>query len=344
MNVTAADHKQFLQRCYQLAKLSGKQVGTNPLVGAVIVHDGRILAEGRYKMYGGAHAEVNALANIKPDNKKLLSQATIYVSLEPCCIYGKTPPCTNALINSGIKEVHIGALDPFPGIAGKGVELLKKVGINVTLHQDGEAEQLISPFVTYHIKKRPFITLKWAKSKHNFIGKADEQIWLTNKKTNIYTHKLRSQIDAILVGTNTAILDDPSLTTRHFPGESPLRLTIDLNNRIPLTNRLLSDEEATVLFTTSKRQLPKHKTQIIVSKETLIKDILGYCYSQKLVNLMVEGGRKLLDSFLKTDLWDQAVVINTEHPLAEGIKAPNCHGKLLHEVKFENDLIQHLSQ
>lgn len=337
------EHTQYMQRCYDLARLSGREIGTNPKVGAVLVYNDRIIGEGRYQEYGGSHAEVRAIQSVKKEDEHLIAHSTLYVSLEPCCIYGKTPPCTLAIQNAGIQKVHVGTTDPFPNIAGNGIQLLRDSGVEVVLYDAPEAKEIIAPFVTYHIKKRPYITLKFAKSKDNFIGIHDQQVWLSNAQSSRYTHKLRSEMDAILVGTNTAIIDDPSLTTRHYPGDSPLRLVIDINGRIPASHRLLSDELSTVIFTSNKRELPEVKQQILLDNTdhiAVIDTILTYCHTHQIVNLLVEGGSTLFQSFMKADLWDQAVIIQTEKTLHSGIKAPLIHGHLSDTIKLNIDTIQ----
>ncbi len=339
--MTVQRHEKYLERCYSLARLAGKDVGKNPNVGAVIVHKDTIIGEGYHKVYGGPHAEINALHSVKRVHKELLKDSTLYVSLEPCCIDAKTPPCTSAILSSGITEVHIGTTDPFPGIAGKGVEFLQKAGIKVVLYNDDMAKQLIAPFVTFHLYKRPFVTLKFAKSKYHYMGKAEEQIWLSNDQSNVYTHKVRSLTDAILIGTNTAIWDDPSLTTRHYDGPSPLRLVFDMNGRIPLNSKLLSDGNKTIVFIKTKRQLSSSVKQVLVSSvDSILSEIIKYCHQNNIVNLMVEGGAQLLKTFIMHNIWDKAVIIDTAHSLNEGIKAPNLHGKLVDQYHFDSDNIK----
>lgn len=328
---------RYMQRCYDLAMLAGKEIGTNPHVGAVLVHNDRIIGEGYYAEYGGAHAEVRALESVRSEDRHLIKDSILFVSLEPCCIHGKTPPCTDAILREGIKEAHIGTIDPFEGIAGNGIDILKKQGVNVLVYEDERAKQIIAPFSTYHVKKRPYITFKFAKSKDNYIGRTDQQVWLTNAKTSVFTHKMRAEMDAILVGTNTVVTDDPSLTTRHYPGPSPQRLVIDLNGRIPLTTKVLSDEHPTVIFSTTKRELPDNKNLVHVTYDDVIDRIQAYCYDNKIVNLMVEGGAKTIRSFFKAGLWDEAYIISTNHVLGEGIKAPQIDGRLISKDGIDGD-------
>lgn len=343
--MTDLEHSQYLNRCYLLAQLSGKETGTNPKVGAVLVHDKRIIGEGRHERYGGNHAEINALKSVLPKDKDLIPKSTLYVSLEPCCITGKTPPCTSAILEAGIKKVHIGTIDPFPKIDGKGVNLLRDEGVYVKIHNDPKAVEQIAPFTTFHIKKRPFVTLKFAKSKDNFIGKENEQVWLSNSLSSIYTHKLRSQSHAILVGTNTAILDNPKLTNRHHYGDSPLRLVIDKTGRIPHSHHLLSDKKPTVIFNLKSRpELPATVSEVTLTSETnFTKAILDYCYSNQLSHLVVEGGAKLIRSFIKTNSWDRALILQTNHMLTSGIKAPLVHGRLQKSIVLGSDHIFDIS-
>lgn len=314
--------------------------GTNPKVGAVLAHDGKIIGEGYYKEWRGAHAEVRALASVTPANKDLISSSTLYVSLEPCCIHAKTPPCTEAVIAAGILRVHIGTVDPFPTIAGSGIAQLRSAGIEVTVHDDPVAKELIAPFVAFHIQQRPFITIKYAQSTDHYIAKHGEQTWLTNSITGVYTHRLRAGSDAILVGTATAIIDNPSLTTRHYPGSNPVRLVIDKNNAIPASHHLLCDDGVTVIFNNTPRVLTAHNKQQITTDHTdKLADILSYCHTNGLMHLLVEGGAKLIKSLVSAQLWDKAIVITSANVLEQGVKAPLLTGKKVDSFDMAGDFV-----
>ncbi len=215
----------YVQRCFDMAVLGVDKVSPNPMVGAILVHKNRIIGEGYHEKFGQAHAEVNALRNVEPSDKKYISSSTLYVSLEPCCIHGNTPPCTDLIIKNGIPEVVISCLDQTPKVAGEGVGKLKRSGINVfegLLKQKGERlSNIRNTFVT---EERPYIILKYAQSLDGFIGKPDRQVWLTNSVSKRLVHKWRQEADAIIVGTNTALIDNPKLTTRYFSGSCPLRI------------------------------------------------------------------------------------------------------------------------
>ena len=332
--------KDYLNRAIELAKKGGKAVRPNPLVGAVVVFDNEIIGEGYHKKFGGPHAEVNAINNVSPENQKHLSQSTIYVSLEPCCHYGSTPPCTDLIIKKQIPRVVIAELDPTEKVRNKGIKRLKDHGIDVKVINI--KSRITSEFKANHLQKRPFIQLKFAKSKDNFIGQHDKQVWLSNEMSSIYTHKLRAYTDAILVGTNTALTDNPSLTLRNYPGDAPLRVVLDRTGKIPLTHLLLSDENKTLIFTENTRDLnDSRKTQVELdfSHADFITHMLNKLLSLGIHHLMVEGGASLLKSFVKAGTWDEAVIINTEKVLNEGIKAPHINGELVSTFSVDTNQI-----
>lgn len=333
---------KYLQRCYEIARLAGKHVKSNPQVGAVIVYEDRIIGEGYHQSYGEAHAEVNAINSVA--DTSLLSKATLYVSLEPCCHTGKTPPCADLIIKSGIPRVHIGTKDPSEKVSGKGIHRLEKHGVEVTLHDDLEARALIHPFIQYNIHKRPYITIKFAQSKDFFMGKKNEQVWLSNAYSKVLAHDLRSQNDAILVGTQTAITDNPALTTREVPGAHPVRFVIDKNQLIPSTHHLLSDDLPTVVFNGIENKTEGVKTWVKVEDEDYGPAIVDYAFQNQLPRLLVEGGATLINSFTKNKLWDEAYVIDTPVSLGEGIKAPQISGKLKEEIKLGDNSIKIISR
>ncbi|MFM2393946.1 MAG: Riboflavin biosynthesis protein RibD, partial [Bacteroidota bacterium] len=237
----------YMQRCIDLAQKAGKYTKSNPNVGCVIVHENVIIGEGYHIKYGDKHAEINALLDVIEQHRHLLPNSTMYVSLEPCCIQGKTPPCSNTIIASGIKKIVIGAIDPNPLVNGLGVELLKKHGLEVTIGvKEIECNHLIRKF-KINLKKRPYIILKWAQSYDGFMGHKTERILISNEYAQIYNHKLRTEVDGIVVGKNTAILDNPILTSRFFEGDNPVRIAFDPRLEIPMTHHLLSDGSKTIV-------------------------------------------------------------------------------------------------
>lgn len=297
------DDIKFMQRCIQLARCGEAGAAPNPMVGAVIVCDGRIIGEGFHRRCGGPHAEVNAINSVR--EKHLLTRSTIYVSLEPCAHYGKTPPCADLIIETGIKRVVVGCTDPFAKVNGLGIKILQDAGCEVQVGVlEEECRELNRRFFTFHQKHRPWITLKWAQSKDGFIGK-QERIVFSNALTQTLVHRLRALHQAILVGTNTALLDNPTLTTRYWPGPNPLRLTIDHHNTLPPTLHLRDGSIPTVIYT----------------KES-IEGILADLYSRGIQSLLVEGGAKLLQSFIDKGLWDEARLETAPFCLGEGVSAP----------------------
>jgi len=333
--------KYYLDRCFDLAKLGGREVRPNPHVGAVIVYKNRIIGEGYHKVHGGPHAEVNAVNSVKEEDKQYLSQSTMYVTLEPCCHFGITPPCTDLIIKNSIPRVCIAEIDPTQKVNSKGIDQLKENGIEVSIISMPEFD-MIAEFKTTQLKQRPYIQLKFAKSHDNFIGQKDKQVWLSNAESSIYTHKLRSYTDAILVGTNTAMIDNPSLTLRNYPGNPPLRVVLDRNGKIPLTNTLLSDSYPCIIITEKSRdELLENKRQIILdfNKEDFIDNLLKVLLENGIYHMMVEGGATLFKSFIKSNNWDEAVVINTPKVINQGIKAPNVNGKIISKFQLETDKV-----
>lgn len=292
-----------MRRCLQLARCGEAGAPPNPMVGAVIVCDGRIIGEGYHRRCGGPHAEVNAINSVK--ERYLLSRSTIYVSLEPCAHYGKTPPCADLIIETGIRRVVIGCTDPFAKVNGLGIKKLREAGCEVQVGVlEQECRELNRRFFTFHEKHRPWIILKWAQSNDGFIGK-DERVILSNALTQTLVHRLRARSRAILVGTNTALMDNPTLTTRLWPGPNPLRLTIDRNGILPPTLHLKDNSTPTVIYS--------HES---------IEEILADLYARGIQSLLVEGGAKLLQSFIDKGLWDEARIETAPLCLGQGTKAP----------------------
>ena len=311
------DDIKFMRRCLQLAKCGEAGAPPNPMVGAVVVCDGRIIGEGFHRRCGGPHAEVNAINSVK--EKHLLSRSTIYVSLEPCSHYGKTPPCTELIIRNKIPRVVVGCSDPFAKVNGQGIKRLQEAGCEVLVGVLEEAcRELNRRFFTFHQKHRPWIILKWAQSKDGFInGK------FSNVLTQTLVHRLRARSGAILVGTRTALLDNPSLTTRLWSGPNPLRLTIDRHKRLPDTLHLKDGSTPTVIY----------------SHESL-QEIMDDLYNRGIQSLLVEGGAKLLQSFIDEGLWDEARIETAPFLLGDGVAAPVlAESRLISkQYYFENEI------
>lgn len=329
-----------MRRCFFLARKAGKRVKSNPQVGAILVHKNRIIGEGFHEIYGGPHAEVNAVNSVKDKDKGLIKESTLYVSLEPCRISSKTPPCTDLILKNGIKQLVVSTTDPNPPMAGKSLLHLGSEGVDVTTSiLEDEGKFLIAPF-QQNLKNRPYITLKWAKSKDNFIGSAEKQIWLTNEYSKTAAHKIRAENDAIFIGTHTAVLDNPQLTTRLYPGSNPLRIVIDKEHEIPLTHHLLSDDFPTLALSQKERSLTDNRKKYVVvdfNKPAFLKHLMQDLFKKGICRIMIEGGKRTLQTFIKENLWDQAYIFNTSIRLKEGIRAPNCNGHLISNMDFMED-------
>lgn len=319
----------YMQRCLQLARMAEGNTSPNPMVGAVIVHDGRIIGEGYHRHCGEAHAEVNAIASVR--DKSLLHHSTIYVSLEPCSHYGKTPPCCDLIISSGIPRVVIGCLDPFPQVSGRGVKRLRDNGIDVTTNiLQEECWWLNRKFMTFQQKQRPYITLKWAQSADGYIDrerKPEETATLfSTPTTQTWSHRLRATNDAIIVGTNTILTDNPSLTTRYWYGKNPLRITIDRHNCIPATCAIRNGSTPTLII--GCNDINSHFDTIALDNDNITPlTIANILYNRNIQSLIVEGGRTLLQSFIDADLWDEARIETTPMRLTSGIEAPHINGQ-----------------
>ncbi|WP_321519449.1 bifunctional diaminohydroxyphosphoribosylaminopyrimidine deaminase/5-amino-6-(5-phosphoribosylamino)uracil reductase RibD [uncultured Bacteroides sp.] len=329
-NGKTTQEERYMARCIQLAKQGKCSTSPNPMVGAVIVCNGKIIGEGYHRMCGYAHAEVNAINSVEDESK--LKQSTIYVSLEPCSHHGKTPPCADLIIRKGIPEVVIGCMDPFAKVAGRGIKKLQDAGIKVTVGiLEQECRDLNKQFITFHSQKRPYIILKWAESADGFIDitrTGGHPAILSSPLTNMLVHKKRAETDAIIVGTRTALLDNPVLNVRNWYGNNPLRIVIDRTLKIPESFHLLNNEIQTWVITEKEH---KNNSQthykIMEFTENLLPQILTELHKNNIQSVMVEGGSKLLQSFINKNLWDEAFIEKTAINLNSGVKAPSINGK-----------------
>lgn len=302
----------------------------NPMVGAVVVHRGKIIGEGYHRRCGEAHAEVNAIASVKDES--LLKEATMYVSLEPCSHYGKTPPCAELIIRKQIPRVVVGCLDPFPEVSGRGVRMLREAGVEVvTGVMEREAWELNRDFMTFQQLGRPCVYLKWAQSADGFMDKvrtdsSSPAVVLSSSETLRRVHRMRANVAAIMVGTQTALLDNPSLTVRHWVGKSPVRVVLDRTLRIPSGYHLLDGAVKTLVFTAEKAVSRQQVEYITIDfSQPVLPQVLHELYIRKLNSLMVEGGANLLGHFLQEDLWDQMFVETAPVYLGTGVKAPDIN-------------------
>lgn len=327
----------FMERCLQLARKGEGFTKPNPLVGAVVVHNGKIIGEGFHRQYGEAHAEVNAITSVKESS--LLPESTLYVSLEPCAHHGKTPPCTELIITRKIPRVVVATGDPNPKVSGKGIAMMRESGIEVTVGMlEKEAHELNRIFFVNQLYNRPYIILKWAQSSDGFMdwtripGDGKRPVIISNAVTHSIVHKFRTEVQGIMVGTNTALLDNPQLTARKWYGEDPIRVVIDRENKIPADQFLFDGMVNTIVFTASTpfhtiKQKHVKYIPIDFSGDTN-RQILTRLYDEKVYSLLIEGGARLLTSFIEKEMWDEAYVEIAEKKLHSGVEAPAVQGKI----------------
>jgi len=323
-----------MRRCLQLAKLGVGYVAPNPMVGAVLVHDDKIIGEGWHHKYGEVHAEVNCLGSVKNENRHLIQQSGLYVSLEPCSHFGKTPPCTDLIIKNKIPKVIIGCRDPFIEVDGKGIEKLKaaEVGVEVGILEK-ECKELNERFITFHTEKRPYIILKWAQTADGKIAAPSSEksrLLISNEYSNRLVHKWRNEEASILIGTNTAMLDDPELTTRLWPGASPVRLVVDMDLKLPLSLKIFNEQHRTIIFNTIKHEEgDKLQYYQVTEDASLVHQITNALYQLKIQSVIVEGGARSLQSFIDDGMWDEARIIkNSELRVPSGLPAPQLQNAL----------------
>lgn len=307
-------HRLYMRRCFDLARKGIPDVEPNPPVGAVLVYNQSIIGEGYHKQHGQPHAEANAIQSVLPANQHLLSKSTLFVSLEPCCTTGLTPPCVDLIRKHKIPRVVISCQDPNPQISGKSVQILSQTGVEViTGIMFEEGQNLIGPFLKRMERQLPYITIKVAIDQVGNMASKDKSVWLSNDLSKLYVHKIRSKVGAILVGTQTAIIDNPSLTNRLYTGRSPVRILVDRNNQIPRTHQLFSDQVNTKLFV---KEIPEnnynHIEYIGITEDiSLNEQILNHLYISGINTLLIEGGATVIKSFLQKDLCDELIIIRT---------------------------------
>ncbi|MDY0779468.1 bifunctional diaminohydroxyphosphoribosylaminopyrimidine deaminase/5-amino-6-(5-phosphoribosylamino)uracil reductase RibD [Tenacibaculum sp. IB213877] len=346
------DHTTYMQRCIQLAKNGIGTARPNPSVGAVIVYKNKIIGEGFTSPYGGPHAEVNAINSVK--DKTLLKESTIYVTLEPCSHHGKTPPCADLIVKHQIPNVVIGCVDTNSLVAGKGIERLQKSGCNVEVGVLGkECFEHHKRFFTVQNKKRPYIILKWAETQDGFIAPKvkDEQkpVWISNEFSQQLVHKWRAEEHAILVGTNTVITDNPKLNVRSWSGNNPVRVVLDKNLRASVEANVFDGSVKTIVFTERKEKREKRKEnshceqieaiyyEVIDFSQNLAEQICDALYQHQIQSIIIEGGAQTLQTFIDTNLWDEARVFIGNSIFEKGIKAPVFNKVPSEEMNINND-------
>lgn len=338
--------EKYMSRCIELARMGKGNVSPNPMVGCIIVYNGQIIGEGYHQKYGEPHAEVNAINSVQ--SQELLEKSTIYVSLEPCAHFGLTPPCSDLIVSKKIPHVVIGSIDPFAKVAGKGIEKLKNAGCKVKVGVlQKECDELNKRFFTFHSQKRPFVILKWAQTSDGFIDidrsakEYGEPTWITGPEALVKVHEQRAEEDSILVGTNTAEKDNPSLTVRHCEGENPFRLVLDRNLRLPENLNLFDGSTPTLVLNSIKNGI-SHNIEFkkIDFSQNLIPQLLECLYEKKRLSLIVEGGKQLLDSFIEGNFWDEAHIYSGNKKFVAGIPAPKIEGTLVRKEDIKADTLE----
>jgi diaminohydroxyphosphoribosylaminopyrimidine deaminase/5-amino-6-(5-phosphoribosylamino)uracil reductase len=342
-----SQHEKYMQRCLQIAKNGIGTTRPNPSVGAVIVLKGVIIGEGFTSSYGKNHAEVNAISSVK--DKTQLKEATIYVTLEPCSHFGKTPPCANLIVKHQFKNVVIGCVDANNLVAGKGIERLRNAGINVIVGVLGsECFRHHKRFFTVQNKNRPFIILKWAETKNGFIAPLKKEnnnpVWISNQYSQQLVHKWRSEEHGILVGTNTVIEDDPKLNVRSWTGDNPIRIVLDGNLRIPQNANVFDGSKQTIFLTERRNEKMEEKENVIFEEidfsNNIAKQICDVLHEYKIQSVIIEGGTQALQTFIDENLWDESRVFVGENEFEYGVKAPNLSGKLISELNIKGDVLK----
>ncbi len=336
-----------MKRCIELASKGTGYTYPNPLVGSVIVYNNKIIGEGYHAKYGGSHAEVNAINCV--GNKELLKESTLYVNLEPCNHYGKTPPCTEAIINNNIKRIVIGSKDPNSLVDGSGIDKLKSSGFDVIVGvMEEECTNLNKRFFKYHKHKRPYIILKWAESKDGFISplKSNQSSrkvnWISGEDSKKLTHKWRSEEHSILVGVQTIIDDDPILTTRLVDGENPIRFVLDPNSRIPINSKVLSETSKTIILSKKENKLiPNYTKSIRFDNIQLIIDSL---YQMKIQSILIEGGTKTINYFLNNNIWDSIRIFRSKNKIINGIESPKINLSKFHISDIGDDILYEINR
>ena len=341
----ASEEARFIRRCFDLARLGAGKVSPNPMVGAVLVHQGRIIGEGYHRQYGGAHAEVEAIRSAGDAGRPLLPHCTLYVSLEPCCVFGRTPPCTNLIIEMGIPRVVIANLDQSPEVNGMGIRQLEEAGVEVHVGILAEEGQ---PFCemrnTFVSKKRPYVILKYAVSADGFLGPGDRPLWMTNEVSKRLVHKWRSETDAILAGPNTLLADNPALTNRYFNGKSPLRLVLDKTGSLPRNLKVFNGVAPTWVFTENPSVYAWAPAPVRIIDtpfgDGLVPFVLKSLAEGKVTSLMVEGGQKTLNRFLEGGYWDEARVFTAPVKLGSGVPGPKIPSMPLKVIPVLGDRLE----
>jgi diaminohydroxyphosphoribosylaminopyrimidine deaminase / 5-amino-6-(5-phosphoribosylamino)uracil reductase len=328
MNEILSKDEVYMHRCLELASQGLGLTKTNPLVGSVIVHDNKIIGEGYHHEYGGPHAEVLAIRQVR--DKSVLKNSTIYINLEPCSHFGKTPPCSVLIQKHEIPRVVVANSDPFPSVSGNGIAGLREAGVDVVVGVlEKEGEFLNRRFLTFHRKKRPYILLKWAETLDGYIDISRQEgdpvgtNWITDEVSRTLVHKWRSEETGLMVGTNTIIADNPKLNVRRWTGNSPLRITFDRKGRLPESANIFDNSQDTLVFSCMHDHFSGMHNSVVIDHDFSLSDVLDELYEQKVQSIMVEGGREIHEAFITQNLWDEARVFKGRMKFSQGVEAPN---------------------
>lgn len=327
----------YMWRALQLAEYGKGSVSPNPLVGCVIVHNDQIIGEGWHRQYGGPHAEVNAIDSVA--NRSLLPESTVYVNLEPCSHFGKTPPCADLLVSLKVKKVVIANIDSNPLVGGTGIKKLRDAGIEVITGVLGpEGRQLNKRFFTWIEKNRPYIILKWAETSDGFIARENyDSKWISNEQSRQLVHKWRTEEDAVLVGTRTAAHDNPSLNVRNWKGRNPTRVVLDRFLKLSERLNLFDRSQPTLCYNVLKHEEHQNLKLLRIDDKDFLNNVVSDLHRQKLQSVIVEGGATVLKSFIDMNLWDEALVFKATRCFEKGIPAPVLNGRLINETLIGED-------
>ncbi len=334
------NHEIYMQRCLDLAHKALGKTYPNPMVGCVIVHQDTIIGEGFHEKAGENHAEINAINSVK--NPELLKNSTVYVSLEPCAHFGKTPPCALKIVEIGFKKVVIGTLDSHDKVNGKGKQIIEDAGIEVISGiLEKECQEVNKRFFTFHQKHRPFILLKWAESGDGFLDQDFRPTQIGNSLTKQFVHQLRSEEHAILVGTTTALTDNPSLTTREIIGRNPVRILVDFDLKVPAEFNIYNKEAKTLIFNSVKDAVEENLTFIKIEKQNFLDHLMRKLVEQQIQSVIIEGGSFTLQQFIDQNLWDETIIIKNENlQLLSGTRAPKLSCEKLESKQFRDQTIE----
>ena len=341
--MTKHDHQQdeiFMQRAMELAVLGAGSVSPNPMVGSVIVHDGRIIGEGWHQQYGGPHAEVIAVNSVS--DKTLLKQSTVYVTLEPCSHFGKTPPCSEMLIDQAVKKVVVANVDTNPIVNGGGLHKLRAAGVDVvTGILDKRGRELNKRFFTFVEKKRPYIILKWAETADGFIARKNfDSKWISDDFSRQLVHKMRSYEDAVLVGMRTVQLDNPQLSVRDWSGRNPIRIVIDRFLKLSEKLNVFDGTQTTLIYNVLKHEESAKVSLIRIDEDNFLTHLIHDLYKRNIQSVIIEGGAQTLQAFISEGFWDEANVFISPEKFRDGIKAPSIAGVVERHIKVQNDWLK----